>query len=192
VAKGDETKLEKKLIPVIDSYKKIYDLLIESKIKIFTDVTCLPVKGKGNFKLSFAFSQVDLAIYKELNFNSLKEITKDIKFFGYPKQSKNTFNIPLICFELKSGNITSDAIRARNHIANQIKNIYPFAYYVFLAENTRKKDTTVYRQGKHFTHFYISTQKFEDNDYNNIKDNIVTPLLNNLYSNELINKIEKI
>ena len=186
MAKGEEKKLERNFFRSIKPYTKLYDIKIEPRLMILSDTTFLP--RKGDFQLSFGFSQVDLALYKELTINNITEIKNNIKFI---RSSGNTLNVPLICFELKSGNITSDAIRARNHIADGIKSIYPFTYYVFLAENTSKQNDTVYRQGKHFTHFYISPKKFNNKDFDYIKKSIVEPLLNNLCSNELIKKVRE-
>jgi hypothetical protein len=164
MTKGDENKFEKKImkhLTQLKPYLKKYDLEIATKIQSPKDFTFIPEKNK--FCLGGA--QLDVVIFKR------KEITEPKEFF-YLAQLNNNITIPYIVLELKSGKVTSDAIRARDVVARDIRNIFPFTTYIFVGEKTSKKTETILRQAKHFTRFIISKQKFNKNDYKKLNTNI--------------------
>jgi len=99
----------------------------------------------SGFKLAIGFSEVDIAIYRKNPFN--KRDQKVLKFFKFLQDSKKDeefINIPFIILELKSGEITSDAIRARNEVARKIRNIFPFCAYFFIGDKTSKRRETLF------------------------------------------------
>lgn len=147
MAKGSEEKLEKICIEKLSPLEKEYELKVNKKVKILSDLTC--IKEQDVFKLGIGFAEVDVAIYKEIQFDkSNSQLIKLFKFIQDSKKDKRYINIPFVILELKSGDITSDAIRARNEVARKIKNVFPFCSYIFIGEKTSKKEKTLLRQGK--------------------------------------------
>ena len=147
MVKGDEDKLSNKLVKflkkALSSELKKYKLELEEKVKVPKDFTFVP----NTNKFCFGGARVDIGIFKRTD-NSLN--TPLI----YETRLGEKINIPFIILELKSGNITSDAIRARDLVARHIKSIFPFISYIFIGENTEKKEETLLRQGKNFNNFY--------------------------------------
>ena len=186
MVKGDEDKLAeilyKKINDSLIKEIKAYNLKIDKKIQIQKDFTYIPSKRK--FCLGGA--EVDLVIYQELKKNhSYHELKAGD--LCYTAQLNDEVRIPLVVLELKSGHITSDAIRARDLVARDIRNIFPFVSYIFIGENSGKKDETLFRQGKNFTNFIIDKGKLSEENQEKllelIKINIKLLKLNKLLEN---------
>jgi len=152
------------------------ELKIAAGKNILTDVTCIFEKGK--FELIHGFSQTDIVIYKE---QAISTFNSDlIKFYGDKDIRNGLFAIPYVVFELKTGDLTSDAIRCRDFVAGRIRTLFPFVAYYFIAERTTKEEKTLFRQGKSFTNYFIS-KKLIDNDYlTRIYNSYISPHIRNL------------
>ena len=128
MSKGDEEILSRKWILALRSLEEEYKIHVGSRVKVISDFTCL--REKSSFKLAIGFSEVDIAIYRKNPFNKRDQrVLKFFKFLQDSKKDEEFINIPFIILELKSGEITSDAIRARNEVARKIRNIFPFCAY---------------------------------------------------------------
>jgi len=176
-------KGEKNLGKLIESKLKQmeqeYGLKVDRKVKILADLTC--IKEKGKFRLGMGFAEVDVAIYKQISFDkSNRQLFEYFKFIHDSKKDKEYLNIPFIILKLKSGDITSDAIRARSEVARKIKEIFPFCSYIFIGEDTAKKEETLLRQGKGFNNFFIFENKIEERNIDNIVSRFIKPYLDNL------------
>lgn len=154
-------------------------------INILTDVTCV-VEG-GKFELLHGFAQTDIAIYKEQKYNKSKENSGLIRFYGDRQIHDGIFLIPYVILELKTGELTTDAIRCRDFVARRIKDIFPFSAYYFIAENTRKEEKTLLRQGKSFTNYFISKDQIGKTEFSDIFNNYIQPHINNL--NKQVHKL---
>ncbi len=181
MTKGNEGEenLGKLIEPKLKQMEQEYGLKVDRKVKILADLTC--IKEKGKFRLGMGFAEVDVAIYKQISFDkSNRQLFEYFKFIHDSKKDKEYLNIPFIILELKSGDITSDAIRARSEVARKIKEIFPFCSYIFIGEDTAKKEETLLRQGKGFNNFFIFENKIEERNIDNIVSRFIKPYLDNL------------
>jgi hypothetical protein len=183
--KGKEARLGYRLILRLESLAQKYKLLI-GKTKVLCDLTCVREKhnDEEKFQLVLGFAEVDIAIYKPIKINKEKIMKTGLLKLYQDEQDKNGnqdyLNIPLVILELKSGSVTSDSIRARSVVAEKIRDIFPFCAYFFIAENTTKRDITLYRQGKSFTKFYTSPIELQNADIEKIRIWFIEPHLNYL------------
>ena len=176
---GDEAKLANRIKKELKQLEREFGLRIDKGVKILSDFTC--IKEKDAFKLGIGFAEVDIAIFKQIQFDkSNKQLLNSFKFIQDSKKDKKCLNIPFVILELKSGNPTSDAIRCRNEVARKIKNVFPFCSYVFIAETTSKKEETLFRQGKDFDNFFIFQRKINGKDIAVITSRFIKPYLKNL------------
>lgn len=154
------------------------ELKIAAGKNILTDVTCIYEKGK--FELIHGFSQTDIVIYRE---QTVKEFKSDlIKFYGDKDIKAGVFSIPYVVLELKTGDLTSDAIRSRDFVAGRIRTMFPFTAYYLIAEKTKKEEKTLFRQGKSFTNYFISKDRMDEQYLDNIYKNYIAPHIRNLKS----------
>lgn len=177
--RGNETKLANFMKKELEQLKRKFGLRIDKEVKILSDFTC--IKEKDAFKLGIGFAKVDIAIFKQIRFDkSNKQSLNSFKFIQDSKRDKSCLNIPFVILELKSKNLTSDAIRCRNEVARKIKNVFPFCSYIFIAETTSKKEETLFRQGKDFDNFFIFQRKINGKDVARITSRFIKPYLKNL------------
>lgn len=185
MTKGNEDKLANRLIPDLIELAKNYNLLVDDKIKVMSDFTCLKVENK--FKLYVSFSEVDISIYQKSTFDkSNKNILKHFIFYRDSPSNKDFLNIPFVVLELKSGDIQVDSIRARNEVARKIRKIFPYCTYIFIAENTSKKEETLFRHGKDFNDFFIYRNFLSDKNKKSIIEQFIRPYLDNLKDMNLL------
>ncbi len=141
---------------------------VNKNVKILKDCTLVP-EDNGKFGLYLGHAETDVAIYKDS-----QELSKEVKskdfFKVYNKRDKEEFHVPLVIIETKSGEVTTDSIRSRTIIAREMNEIFPFIGYFFAAENTKKTNLTLYRQGKHFESFFIKKDRANEKW---IVDNII-------------------
>lgn len=185
MTKGDEDELGTKLIPDIKRIAENYNLLADEKIKVVSDFTCL--KKENQFKFNISFSEVDIAIYKKTPFEKIdKAVINNFIFYRDSPKDKDFLNIPFVILELKSGDTTVDSIRARNEVARKIRNIFPYCTYIFIAENTSKKEETLFRHGKDFNNFFIHNNLLNKINKEFIITEFIEPFLDNLTKIDLI------
>jgi hypothetical protein len=180
MVKGNEENLRKKLLSELKQLeRKYYGLQAGEKVKILSDLTC--IKEENTFKLGIGFAEVDIAIYEPISFDkSNKQLLEYFKFIRDSRKDKEHLNIPFVILELKSGDITSDAIRARNEVSRKIKEVFPFCSYLFIGERTSKREETLFRQGKNFNNFFIFEGEIKTEDIGNIISQFIEPYLDNL------------
>lgn len=185
MTKGDEEKLAQILIPDIERVAKNYELQAGDKIKVVSDFTCL--KEEDKFRFNISFSEVDIAIYKKTPFEKNdKGITNNFNLYRDSPHDKDFLRIPFVILELKSGSTTVDSIRARNEVARKIRNIFPYCAYIFIAENTSKKEETLFRHGKDFNNFFIFNDFLNKSNKEYIITEFIEPFLDNLKKIDLI------
>lgn len=185
MTKGDEDKLASMLIPDIRRIAENYNLLADDKIKVVSDFTCL--KKEDEFKFNISFSEVDIAIYKKTPFEKRdKSVINNFIFYRDSPKNKDFLNVPFVILELKSGDTTVDSIRARNEVARKIRNTYPYCTYIFIAENTSKKEETLFRHGKDFNNFFIFNDLLTKSNKEYIIKEFIEPFLDNLKKINLI------
>lgn len=153
--------------------------ICESK-NILTDVTCIYEKNK--FELIHGFSQTDIAFFTEIWFDVNKNISDLIKFYGDTDVKKGLFAVPFVVLELKCGDVTTDSIRSRDFVASRIREMFPFCAYYLLAENMKKEEKTLLRQGKSFTNYFISKQEFSKSKIRQIFTTYIRPHILNVKS----------
>lgn len=179
MAEENEGKLTKRILSKLREFGQKYGLKVNKEVKIASDLTC--IKEKNTFKLGIGFTKVDLVIYKQISFNkSNRQLFEYFKFIQDSRKDRKYLNVPFVILELKCGQVTSDAIRARNEVARRIKNVFPFCSYIFIGENTSKKEETLFRQGKNFDNFFIFERKIVQEDISGIISKFVKPYLKNL------------
>lgn len=154
------------------------DLNLAEGQNILTDVTC--IYEKYRFEFIHGFAETDIAITKLIDFDYNGIPKSLIKFYGDKDVKKGKLAIPFVVLELKSGELTTDGIRSRDFIASRIKDMYPFSAYYFIAENTKKEEKTLLRQGKNFTNYFISRNEFTLEDVKEIYDNHINPHILNI------------
>lgn len=154
------------------------DLIVAEGKNILTDITC--IYEKGRFELMHGFSQTDIVIYKEAKYLYPASESDLIKFYGDKDIKKGVFAIPYVVLELKTGDLTTDGIRSRDFVASRIRTMFPFSAYFFIAENTRKEEKTLLRQGKSFTNYFISNNAITKERFKEIFDNYIDPYIVNL------------
>lgn len=142
---------------------------------ILCDLTC--VYSSGHFQLIHGFSETDIAIFKRVNFEKTSE--KFLRFYGDKLIHEGEIAIPIVVLELKQGQVTTDAIRSRDFVAQRIRTIFPFCAYYFLAENTKKEEITLLRQGKSFSNYFIEKGSFPKASLEQIFNRFILPHLEN-------------
>lgn len=169
MAKGDEKELQTRLLNHIKNNINLneYSFEIKEGVQVPKDFTYIPYKNQ----FCLGGVQTDIAIYKNIG-NKFKSDL--IYFTQFPKSEE--INIPFIIIELKSGDLTSDAIRARDLVARDVKNLFPHVSYIFIAEKTNKKIETLLRQGKNFNNFYLSKKPLTIDDFKKITELIETTI----------------
>lgn len=185
---GRSKKLKKKMrnekqfstfiLNELNTLSKHTDLEINEEKNILTDVTC--IYENNRFELIHGFAQTDIAIFKSINFDNNSMPNSLIKFYGDKDVRNGELAIPFVILELKSGELTTDGIRSRDFVASRIKEIFPFSAYYFLAENTKKEEKTLLRQGKNFTNYYISRNDFTKEEIREIYGNYINPHIENI------------
>jgi len=191
MAKGDEKKLSKFILSILKDKieKKFKSISFEERIKVISDLTCIQEKEHA-FHFDLGFSEVDLAIFKKIEFeNKIGFIKSSNTLDGMFKTVMNkkdtkTLNVPFIIIELKSGDITTDAIRSRRVVAQSIKNIFPFCLYIFIGENTKKTQETLRRQGKDFDAYFIYEKKISKKDIIDIYEKFILQYLEKNLKND--------
>jgi len=186
MAKGDEKILSKLFLDTIKGkIEKNKSITFADRIKVMSDMTCIQEK-ENTFHFDLGFSEVDLAIFKEIKFNKKIGFNKKSQALDgmfktvMNKKNSKTLNIPFIIIELKSGSITTDAIRSRRIVAQSIKNIFPFCLYIFVGENTSKTQETLRRQGKNFDAYFIYDKKITKENIIDIYDKFIFKYLTNI------------
>jgi hypothetical protein len=166
---------------VLQNLQNLYsktDLSINENVNILTDFTC--VHENGRFQFIHGFAQTDIAITYELTFEPKSQINELFKFYGDKAVKSGKILVPFVILELKCGDVTTDGIRSRDFVASRVKEIFPFCAYYFLAENTKKEEKTLLRQGKSFTNYFISKTEFNTNDIHKIYNYHILPHINNI------------
>lgn len=165
---------------VFNMYSPLIDggLEIKENKNILTDTTC--VFEKNQFEFIHGFSETDIAIYKELKFTPKDKELELFKFYGDKDVHRGAISVPYVILELKTGDLTTDGIRSRDFVASRIKSIFPFAAYYLIAENTKKENKTLLRQGKNFTNYFISSSKMDDKYLMTIFERHIRPHIKNL------------
>lgn len=164
----------------LSAFHKEKKILLRENQNILTDCTC--VYEKKSFEFILGFAQTDLAFFLETKFEKSKQPPELFKFYGDKAIKEGVIAIPLVVLELKCGDTTTDSIRSRDFVASRIREMYPFSAYYFLAENTKKEEKTVLRQGKSFTNYFISKQTFNADDIQKIYSGYIKPHLDNVKS----------
>jgi len=189
MAKGDESKLSQLFLKTLKNRSKQFkNIYIEEKIKIISDLTCL-YSIDMTFEFLLGFSEVDIVFFEKIVFDKKIEFNKSSKgieslFRAYNnKKNTKTLNIPFVILELKSGHLTTDAIRSRSVVAKNIKNIFPFCLYIFVCEKCSKKNETLMRQGKNFDAFFIFENEITYKDIINIYDKFIYQYIENKIKN---------
>lgn len=186
MTKGDENRLAERYLCRFRRLAQEFRLEVSDKVKVLTDFTC--IKEKDKFKLGLGFAQVDLAISKRVEIDKANKLIKQyFKFIQDAKTDKGFINIPFCILELKTGRgVTSDAIRAREIVANRVKTVFPFCFYVFIGDNTDKRRETLLRHGKSFDQCFIFRNVTTDKQIENIVSDFVRPYLINLRNLSLL------
>jgi hypothetical protein len=155
------------------------DLLISESKNILTDVTCVFENKK--FELIHGFAETDVCIYREIDFKYAPFKNNGlIKFYGDKIIKEGKFAIPYVVLELKTGNLTTDGIRNRDFVASRIKTMFPFTAYYLIAENTKKEEKTLLRQGKSFTNYFIIRDDLTKEKLKMIFETYIKPHIDNL------------
>ena len=173
-----EVEFSSFILEMVSNLLKDKNLKVAEGKNILTDVTCIYENDK--FELIHGFSQTDIAIYKEVHYNMDLGKNSLIRFYGDKDINKGIFAVPYVVLELKTGDLTTDGIRSRDFVASRIKSMFPFTAYYFIAENTRKEEKTLLRQGKSFTNYFISKEQIDKDYFTRIFKNYIEPHINNL------------
>lgn len=122
-----------------------------TETKIIKDCTVVPDSGK--FNLLLAHARTDIAIY--LTSDGLSDELSEGDQFKLRGTGDKDIRVPLVIIEVKrSPHI--DAIRSRDVIARDMKEIFPFMAYMFVADDTWRTEEALYRHGKNFDEFFIT------------------------------------
>lgn len=179
MAKGEEALMSKTFIQILEelnTYNSIFEL--KENVKIMSDLTCLQDKISGIFKLGLGFAETDLTYYHNVKFDKrIKELNTLFKFIQDDQINDGVLKVPFVIIELKSGKITSDAIRARSIVAQRIKNVFPFCSYFFIGQKTQKTEETLLRQGKDFDSYFIFKNEIKHDEIMEIYREFIKPKL---------------
>lgn len=173
-----EKQFSEKLFDVFHKLVSADGLSVKVKedVNILTDVTC--VYRKKRFELVHGFSNTDLAFYQDHQYDIPKNNL--ITFYGDKEIHLGLLKVPYVILELKTGDLTTDAIRSRDFVAGRIKSIFPHVAYFFIAQNTTKEHLTLVRQGKSFTNYFISKDEMSGKDIEEIYASFIKPHIQNL------------
>lgn len=142
------------------------DIEVGERTRIIKDCTFVP--DENGFTLYLGHAEADVVLYKTAN-----ELTEQIQEDDHLKlyqNSSNELRIPYAILEIKSGDLTTDAIRSRTIIAREMNEIFPFLGYFFVGDETSPTPRMMYRAGKHFDSFFIS-EKSADIEW--VRDQVI-------------------
>jgi hypothetical protein len=188
---GAEKELERFCLDYFkrqSSILKTFDLQCDAGLKVLGDVTCIKEKNEP-YQMVCSLAEVDLAFHI-----AVSPDTKDIrkipffKFVQVPSGKEGEVVIPFLIVELKRGPITSDAIRARNAVAQKIKYLFPFCFYVFLGDETTKTTASAWQHGKNFNDYFLYSDKITREQLKKIEELCILPHLQKLLQLGLISK----
>ena len=152
---GSEIDLQNSCAERIEGYLSANgygDIQVGERTRVIKDCTFVP--DEEGFTLYLGHAEADVVLYKTAD-----ELTKQVSESDHLKlyqNASNEFRIPYAILEIKSGNLTTDAIRSRTIIAREMNEIFPFLGYFFVAEETQPTPKMMYRAGKHFDSFFLT------------------------------------
>jgi hypothetical protein len=145
---------------VYDDLNLAHDGNDETSPQLLSDFTFVP--EDSGLSLYFGSQTADLVLYTEMH-DLEKVIEADDLLSTAHRLSSDDIKVPLAVIELKRGNGDSDApstdtIRARSPVAQDMKRVFPFTgYFLFIDQSTVGKQK-LYRAGRDFDAAFITPE----------------------------------
>lgn len=129
---------------------------IAREVDFIQNCTFVP-KGEG-YRLYLSHAETDVAVYTTApSLSSEVQAGTHLKFW---QTSDKEVRVPLVVVEVKR-TPTTDAIRSRDVIAREMKQVFPFLGFFFIADDTSKSAANLWRHGKHFDGVFIQRKRFD-------------------------------
>lgn len=144
---------------------------------------CTFVPDDDGFKFYLGHAETDISLY-----TTSKALSSEIQPGSRLKlwqTSDKEIRIPFAVVEVKR-TPTTDAIRSRDLLAREMKQVFPFLGYFFIADDTSKTAANLWRHGKHFDGVFIQRSKF------NSPNGPDTPAVDRLVEDGIIPHLEEL
>lgn len=154
---GTEDELQQLCLETLRQSKEIpEEIRVDKQVPIIKDCTFVP--EDGDFTLYFGHIKGDIVLYRRLE--TAEEGFSESEFFKpWWQNSDDTLNIPYAVIEVKRGDsATTGAIRSKNEDAREIRSIFPFVGYFFVADDVAIQPHKFYRANKRFDGAFITDE----------------------------------
>lgn len=155
---GTEEDLQKLCLETLrDCYHGREKIQVDSQVPVIKDCTFVP--EDGDFTLYFGHTKGDIVLYRQLE--QAEDEFRESEFFKpWWQNGDDELNIPYAVIEVKRGDsATTGAIRSKNEDAREIRSIFPFVGYFFVADEVDIQSHKFYRANKRFDSAFLKQQE---------------------------------
>ena len=155
---GTEEELQQVCLEILrDCYHEPERIHVDSQVPIIKDCTFVP--EDGDFTLYFGHTKGDIVLYRRIDAGS-DRLTENDSFKPWWQNSADELNIPFAIIEVKRGDsATTGAIRTKNEDARELRSVFPFLGYFFVADEVDIQPQKFYRTNKRFDGAFIRRKK---------------------------------
>lgn len=154
---GSEDDLQQLCLETLrEHYHDPEQLRVDKQVPIVKDCTFVP--ENGGFTLYFGHIKGDIVLYRQLD-SLADHFTEADSFKPWWQNGDNDLNVPFAVIELKRGDsATTGAIRSKNEDARELRNLFPFLGYFFVADEVEMQPHKFYRANKQFDGAFIRSE----------------------------------
>lgn len=129
---------------------------VDTQVPIIKDCTFVP--EDGGFTLYFGHTKGDIVLYRTLD-SSAGRFNENDSFKPWWQNAEDELNIPFAVIEVKRGDsATTGAIRSKSEDARELRGIFPFLGYFFVADEVDLQPHKFYRANKRFDGSFVTDE----------------------------------
>lgn len=157
---GTEEKLQQLCLETIREYYHDAERIhVDSQVPIIKDCTFVPDGNGDSYTFYFGHTKGDIVLYRQLE-QAEDEFTESDFFKPWWQNGDETLNIPYAVIEVKRGEAASTgAIRSKSEDARELRSIFPFVGYFFVADEASIQPHKFYRANKRFDGAFLRQEK---------------------------------
>jgi len=151
---GTEEELQELCLEVLrDRYHEPEQIYVDSQVSIIKDCTFAP--EDGDFTLYFGHTKGDIVLYRRID-SDPDRFAENSSFKPWWQNADDELNIPFAVIEVKRGDsATTGAIRSKSEDARELRGIFPFLGYFFVADEVDIQPHKFYGANKQFNGAFI-------------------------------------
>lgn len=178
---GTEKELQELCLKTLrDSYHDPERIRVDSQVPVIKDCTFVP--EDGDFTLYLGHTKGDIVLYRRLE-SDVDRLVENDSFKPWWQNADDELNIPFAVIEVKRGDsATTGAIRSKSEDARELRGIFPFLGYFFIADEADIQPHKFYRANKRFDGAFIKRKEAATQEWVRKKliKNGIEPHLNQL------------